>query len=340
MPSSRALRGEAGQSTVLVLSMLWVMVLFVAVVVNVGQAVNRRIALQIVADAGALTGATEMAVGLNQIAFWNKVIQTTWTGLTAATLGFTPVFPERCTTARSIVGAYHAFRAPAAAAASVINLGYMFRPYTEARRVSEYNIQDLFPGELDRFEFAERDLSPEVGIMPRRNLIPAPTGGQGEFERGVYNLKQVGNGTRPRPFGPNLGAGSRRQWRPVCLGFRTIRVLGRRIRIPVPFRETIPVNVWYEKANPGADHFVWLVTVAPTRALMFDSILGPNAIPEMRAVGVAKPVGGHVGRGESTYVVKMVPAARAMALSYGSYGAINDSSYSGSVTGSLRPVTH
>ena len=39
------------------------MLMFVAVVANVGQAVNRRIALQIVADAGAYTGASIMGTG-------------------------------------------------------------------------------------------------------------------------------------------------------------------------------------------------------------------------------------------------------------------------------------
>lgn len=338
MPSSRVLRGEAGQSTALVLSMLFVMVLFVAVVVNVGQAVNRRIGLQIVADAGAFTGATEMAVGLNQIAYWNKWIQTVWAPLTLGTAGFyLPPFAP-CWYTDGLVGAYSGARILLGTAIGIINLGYTFRPRTEAERVSRYNIEDLFPGEVDRFTFDEWDPSPEAGIItPQRTLLPVPTLGQGDFDNGLYNLKQVNNGTEPRPnFGLPSLADSRRRWSYLCLG-PPRRIFG--VRIPRLETRNYRFNVWYEKASQEANHFVWLVTVQPTRALMFDSILGPNAIPEMRAIGVAKPVGGHVGRGESRYVAKMVPAARAMALSWGSYGAISDSSYRGPI-GPLRPVTH
>ncbi|MBI1874756.1 MAG: Tad domain-containing protein [Acidobacteria bacterium] len=63
-------RGQSGQSTAMVVTMLFLLMLFVGVVVDVGQAVNRRIALQIVADTGAYTGASVMAVGLNQIAYF------------------------------------------------------------------------------------------------------------------------------------------------------------------------------------------------------------------------------------------------------------------------------
>jgi hypothetical protein len=325
-------KSERGQSTALVLSMLFVMILFVAVVIDVGQAVNRRIALQLVADAGAFTGATEMAVGLNQIAYWNKWIQTAWAPMTWASFGFN--FSPSCDFTEGVVNTYKGIRATLGAVVGVINFGYMFRPYTEARRVSEYNISDLFPGELElgKFEFDEWNLSPEVGVItPQRNIIPLPTLGQGDSDRGLYNLKQVDDGTGPNGDLPSM-ADSQRSAGWVC-----IDTFG---PIPYPSYQSFDFNVWYEKADEDVNYFVWLVTVQPTKALMFDSILGPNAIPQMRAVGVAKPVGGSVVEGESTYVAKMVPAARAMTLSYGSYGAVNDSSYSGSLSGSLRVVTH
>ncbi len=76
MPSSRArYRSQRGQSTALVITMLMVFVMFTSMVVNVGQAVNRKIALQMVADAGAFTGGTRMAEALNYISFANGVIQ-------------------------------------------------------------------------------------------------------------------------------------------------------------------------------------------------------------------------------------------------------------------------
>ena len=59
----------------MVVVLLWVLILFVALVANVGQAVNRRIALQVVADSGAYSGASKMAEGMNHIAYANGVIQ-------------------------------------------------------------------------------------------------------------------------------------------------------------------------------------------------------------------------------------------------------------------------
>jgi hypothetical protein len=57
--------------------------------------------------------------------------------------------------------------------------------------------------------------------------------------------------------------------------------------------------------------FVWRVKeTRPTRALFFDSFFGPDAIPAMTAVAVAKAVGGDVHRGRSRYRAKMVPVSR------------------------------
>src|SRR4051795_7604155 len=79
MPSSRArYRSQRGQSTALIITMLMVFVIFTSMVVNVGQAVNRKIALQLVADAGAFTGGTRMAEALNYISYANGVIQDWW----------------------------------------------------------------------------------------------------------------------------------------------------------------------------------------------------------------------------------------------------------------------
>ena len=59
---------ERGQSTPFFLCFLVLMTVMVGTMVNVGQAINRRIALQIAADAGAWTGATNMAIGMNALA--------------------------------------------------------------------------------------------------------------------------------------------------------------------------------------------------------------------------------------------------------------------------------
>ena len=64
--------------------------------------------------------------------------------------------------------------------------------------------------------------------------------------------------------------------------------------------------------TPGRPYiFVWRVKeIRPTRALFFDRFFGPNAVPAMTAVAVAKAVGGDVHRGRSRYRAKMVPVSR------------------------------
>ena len=67
--TARARAGcEAGQTTALVCAMLFTLVMFVALVANVGQLVNRRVSLQLLADGGAWIGATVQAVQLNHYA--------------------------------------------------------------------------------------------------------------------------------------------------------------------------------------------------------------------------------------------------------------------------------
>jgi hypothetical protein len=68
---------------------------------------------------------------------------------------------------------------------------------------------------------------------------------------------------------------------------------------------------------------------------MFDGFFGPNAIPEMTAVAVAKPVGGSIEKGQSRYVAKMVQVSNVMQMR----GVIRDSYFSDS-QGGLRNVTH
>src|SRR4051812_28843885 len=77
-----------GQASVMAVTFPFLLILFVGIVVNIGQMVNRRVALQVVADAGAYTGATVMAVQLNAMARWNYEIQQEWASLTRATMGF------------------------------------------------------------------------------------------------------------------------------------------------------------------------------------------------------------------------------------------------------------
>jgi Flp pilus assembly protein TadG len=77
----RSWQDERGQTFVFVLTILFALFLIVAMSVNIGQAVNRRIMLQIAADAGAFTGASEMARGMNTIAEVNLRIQRAWAAM-------------------------------------------------------------------------------------------------------------------------------------------------------------------------------------------------------------------------------------------------------------------
>ncbi len=277
MPNSQTRRnGEQGQSTALVLSMLFFLVLFVAVTANVGQAVNRRVALQIAADAGAWTGASAMAAGLNAMAFWNRRMQELWTALSIVTVGFTVTPP--CEVTDRIFWSYRVGRNVLGAFFKITNRGFARVPYSEALRVSRANVEDLFPGERAQFDgdgssFLESDLSPEVGIAPQRDqtdLVPA---------------EQVADGTLPRAL-PAL-APSRRRVTFSCVGLFP----------PGPQVRTEELDVWFEKQDDAVSSFVWIVKAPATQAVMFDSVFGPDTIPEMRAAAAAKPVGGSIAEG-------------------------------------------
>ena len=149
--------GERGQTTVLVLPMLMALILVVAMVANVGQAVNRRVALQVVADAGAYTGATVMATGMNQLAYWNRQIQRTYGYLTATSFQFNT---GACYLVYPAIGAYES----TVAAFEATRISYASAIGDRATKVSEANARDLFPGET--LDYAESD--PGEGILPGR----------------------------------------------------------------------------------------------------------------------------------------------------------------------------
>lgn len=65
------LRAERGQTTVFFVVAFMTLFMFLAFVVNLGQAVNRRVMLQMIADAGAWTGAARQAQYLNSMSDLN-----------------------------------------------------------------------------------------------------------------------------------------------------------------------------------------------------------------------------------------------------------------------------
>jgi hypothetical protein len=327
-------RDARGQATAFVLSLLFLLILFVAVVATVGQAVNRRIALQIVADAGAYSGATVMAAGMNQLAYWNRQIQRSW-ALVALTSNWLPPFIPftfgGCVAGNTAVASYAAVQA-AYAGAYVRMSGEV---NNRAARVSAMNAADLFPGE--RLGYAESDASPEV-LIPLPGRIPGPV---------PIATLPVRRGTRPI-----IG---RHAWAPETpWDFLPVHLLTFLPFYPPPYRPGItpwPCYVegtilppqfstvsfwsqspWWRLQRIGRPYyFIWRVESPPARALMFDRFFGPNAIPAMKAVAVAQPVGGDIQQGRSEYRVQMVPVSR---VSLG--GFIFDNLYDRRI----RRVTH
>jgi hypothetical protein len=310
--------GERGQSTAFVITLLMVFVLFLSMVVNVGQAVNRRIGLQLVADAGAFTGGSRMAEGLNYIAWANGVLQDNWALTTDAWLATTIATLSECDALEAVHATHEATWYAIDVPLQAINLAYANIPYTEAKRVSKYNIADLFPGEnVSDFEFKEADYNLDTGvIMPARDIM------------NLMDIEQV-DGTDPKtsyPSVPPLGGGADRsysQWcwyscGPFCIMVRN---------------QTWDFDTWYKKSSSGSKHFVWLVKSPKTKGLMFDGFFGPDLIPEMKAVAAARPVGGSIVDGDARYTMQLRPASKVMLT-----GLIMDEHYN--QFGGMRLVVH
>ncbi|MEW5982528.1 MAG: pilus assembly protein TadG-related protein [Acidobacteriota bacterium] len=279
-PMVRALR-EDGQTFVFVATILFGLIVLVSTVINVGQAVNRRVFLQMAADAGAFTGATEMARGMNTLAERNRRIQRGWATLSRV-IGkwYMP-----CLISGRATASFGSGQAAEARIIDAVNAGYGARAVSEAGRVTHYNIGDLFPDRYagqERVTFTEGDAA--LGVGPQR-----PRGR-------VVDLEEVPQGTSPKAAG---GPAANRRLRYTCLVFRPG---------PVRVSRTASVGLWFRKKEgtpPVA--FVWVVKAPATGARVFDELFGPNLIPEMTAVAAAKPVGGNIEKGEATYVTKMIP---------------------------------
>jgi hypothetical protein len=323
MPGRR--RGEEGQSTPLVMSVLFALTLFAAVVVDVGQAVNRRVALQIIADAGAFTGASVMATGLNQMAYWNKWMQRLWSvftvPMTPAWYAGVDLLPCEATDAWE--EGYGIVRDGLAVAVHAVAYVYTHYAYMEAKRVTTYNAVDLFPFEV--VEGAESSLTSfEGGNIPlSRNQKFSP----------LVDFQQVPDGTWSNHWTGIATHSSTRFQAYACVSGKVI---------PHPEPRFSHYDVWYEKtptARPA--YFVWVVKAPRTKAFMFDGFFGGDVIPEMWAAAAARPVGGSIAEGDPSYVAKMVPLSEVLPgnrLPGGSFvpaGAIWDS-----VLKKLRLVTH
>lgn len=299
------IRSEAGQTTAFVCAMLFTLTMFVALVVNVGQLVNRRVALQVVADSGAWSGATVQAIQLNHYAYWSRLVQNAYKNASGISLGFR--FSE-CWSGVAAAGAFYAANGGMAAA----QLHFLNAAYNEAVRHSNFNIDDLFPGERSNFDFSTM-------AGPDDGLVGAPGNG---------NIAVI-----PLSRGNRLYTGDHAWSRETVLQMLmelSVRITGRlpwavssagngnenwqcaTILPPTSFRIYMVGPPGWKLQKLGQPYiFVWRVKERQrTKALFFDRFFGPNTFPAMTAVAVAKPVGGHVHEGKSRYRAKMVPVSR------------------------------
>lgn len=305
MTAARARRSEAGQTTALVCAMLFTLTIFVALVANVGQLVNRRVALQVVADTGAWSGATTQAIQLNHYAFWSRLMQNAYKNASGVSLGFRA---SECWSGVAAVGLYY-YAAGGMAAA----IGHFSGAATgEARRHSLYNIDDLFPGERNNFDFSTSAGVDEGALIDplNGNIFPMPLlqgdrlyTGDHEWNRETFtqiatefSLKFTGR----LPWAVSKAGSGYEQWQCATL------------LPPTSFPIILAGPAGFKLTTLGQPYkFTWRVKERrSTKALFFDSFFGPNAMPAMTAVAVAKPVGGDVHRGLSRYRAKMVPVSR------------------------------
>ena len=265
---------ERGQTFPFVVVLLFALFIVAGVVINVGQAVNRRIFLQVVADAGAFTGATEMARGMNTIADANGTIQRAWGTLTEATKGFT-VTP--CAASDLAVAGYGTVAEASTTIIDLVNAGYGMRAQTEAKRVTDYNVMDLFPGEEQLMQAGESDNDSGLkSPRPGNHLV---------------DLMEVPSGTSPNASALSP-ARKRAAW--TCMAI-----------LPQPRTAVFPL--WFQKRPGQPIAFVWVVKAPARRARVFDTIFGPDAIPAMTAAAAAKPVGGDIKEAKAEYVAKFIP---------------------------------
>jgi Putative Flp pilus-assembly TadE/G-like len=273
------LRGARGQTTPFVLSLLMMLTLLVAVVVNVGQVVNRRIALQTLADAGAYTGASELGVGFNHLARLNSYLHTAYEIVKIGTGHYTFGF-STCTTVAgwatcnsidgvddALIGAWEVISTVIKVIFVATDITYAIRAHTRAEFNSDWNAGDLFPGEVDLMSYSEG-------------------GDQDEYELGLAGTRN------PYLVAEFEGVDETRYWYGHgCNMFDAFC-----------FR-TQTFEKWYKKSDDRPVTFVWVATAPETDFLMFPKIFGK--IPEMKAAAAARPVGGNIEEGEAEYKVKL-----------------------------------
>lgn len=304
MPVALSLRGERGQVLPFVTVLLPVLMLFVALVVNVGQAINRRVALQFLADTGAFSAATSHAMVLNRMTELNEFMQNLWSSYTYARTAGSLL----CDSVEIIDNVYKVAQTPARGAMQAINYSGPSFVMFEADRVMMYesgSFTDLFPGE--DYQEVERDIQWYSGFMQ-----PASTIGP------LLPLEDVPNGHDVSDNAWwNVFDYDKDKWLPCVLKW-----VG---PIPIPgWHTSDDLPAWYYDPNNTKPH-TWVVKLKETKAadaMMFPRIFGK--LPLMSAVAAAQAWGGDFNELKPDYVARMVPVRNLGPLPYGPMTFVGD----------------
>jgi hypothetical protein len=271
---------EKGQTTLFVLCSFMVFFMLFALVANVGQAVNRRVMLQMVADAGAFTGASAQATMLNTISEFNQIIDTAWDVATYIMLFWTF---QICGVDTAVEFAYKAIEMVMSIMIRVANHGGAAWALLEAEMVTRQNIRDLFP---------------DGSVHTPLEFFDTP--GMGGSH--AYNLNEAW---------PTLLSGFQ------LVALEQESVTKNWICYTPPFSlssKSATFNMPWEKSNEDeVTRFYWWVTADPVDALVLPQKpwmpFGFPQVPEMTAVALAKPIGGEIapdGIGDE-YVARLIP---------------------------------
>lgn len=283
----RRLRDESGQTTFFVLCSFLTFFMFFALVANVGQAVNRRVMLQMVADAGAFSGASAQATALNTISEFNQIIKTAWDVTTGLMLGWTIQY---CGVDEAITRVYQAIEIIMSTLIRVTNHGGAAWSIMEAEMVTRENIRQLFP---------DGTVHSPLESFPS---LMSSVGSMGMGASHIYNLNQAW---------PALFSGVQL----VQLEQKSETKFWTCYSYPATFQsKSRDFDQWWEKEDDDEiTRFYWWVTADPVDALVLPQRewmpFGFPQLPEMTAVALAKPVGGDIepgGEGDE-YVARMIP---------------------------------
>lgn len=315
-----AARARAGQTTPFFLCFLAVMLLFLAMVINLGQAVNRRMALQIIADSGAWAGATDLAIGLNKLSELNDYRHDIWP---IASVGM-PIFGPIQRLDKTVHDVWNAITTVINVLDMAVNVGFTKRAHDSARHASTYNLNDLFPREsYTSFQMDEGMSDTFAGLFTESEMPLLKSRQTVCYAHLDSTVDPPGVPAYPclipeEPVEETLAYVGCEFFGPVYVCYPVFWTLTK----------------WYRRDDNDTATFVWVVQAPPVDPFFNPFNLFNGAIPSMTAAAAARPVGGHFEEGDDSYRVRMVPL-RAARWGFGAFlkDAVVDSR-----TGARRPV--